>query len=193
MTAYEMLALVCALLLSVCVTFYTSNASDHVYGIVGCVANCALWMATLSSAFFAVVINTCETDEQVSLLVNLYGRNLMRVPMMLFVWGCTMLFLEFILFFKLNVDAGFSCSMCLGSCLIVAPLFFHSMHKMGWSATVVHEQARAEQRLAQPPTTEDLHATLGLYIETKGTNPLAWDCDDFLHYLKKPHVKVTSP
>ena len=97
-----MLALVCALLLSICVTFYTSNPSDHLYGVICCVANCALWMATLSSAFFAVVINTCEDDEHVQLLVGLYGRTLMRVPMMLFVWGCTMLFLEFVFYFKLN-------------------------------------------------------------------------------------------
>ena len=86
-----MLALVCALLLSICVTFYTSNPSDHLYGVVCCVANCSLWMGTLSSAFFAVVIHTCESDEQVGLLVGLYGNSLMRVPMILFVWGSTLL------------------------------------------------------------------------------------------------------
>ena len=43
-----MLALVCALLLSICVTFYTSQPKDHLFGLVACIANCALWMATLS-------------------------------------------------------------------------------------------------------------------------------------------------
>lgn len=47
--AYEMLALVCALLLSICVSFYTAQPSDHLFGLVACIANCALWMGTLSN------------------------------------------------------------------------------------------------------------------------------------------------
>ena len=36
---YEMLALVCALMLSICVSFYTSAAEmDHVYGVICCIA-----------------------------------------------------------------------------------------------------------------------------------------------------------
>ena len=58
------------------------------------------------SAFFAVMINTCESDEQLTLLIGLYGPMLMRTPMMMFVWGTVMIFVEFVLYFKVNVDAG---------------------------------------------------------------------------------------
>ena len=113
---YEMLALVCALMLSICVSFYTSAAEmDHVYGVICCIANCALWMATLSSAFFVVAIGSCDNDRQVALLVEMYGTHLLRAPMILFVWGTSMLFLEFVFYFKIAVDPGFACSMCLTS------------------------------------------------------------------------------
>ena len=204
-----------ALLLSICVSFYTSNASNHLYGIVCCVANCALWMATLSSAFFAVVINACADDAQVQVLVGLFGRPLMRVPMMMFVWGSTMLFLEFILYFKINVDSGFNCSLCLGSCLVLMPLFFHCMHKMGWSALVVMEDAAACRRSAVAATPADIRARLRLYVAAaqqqqdddgqgggggggggggsgSGSSVLALDCDEFLASLVDPRVKATS-
>lgn len=128
---YEMLALVCALMLSVCVAFYTaSNKSDYIYGIVCCIANCTLWMGTLSSAFFCVVIHTCKSEKEVELLKGIYGNFLMRVPMLMLVWGLISLFLVFILYFKLNIDPYFHCSLCLGGCFILAPLFFHCMHKV---------------------------------------------------------------
>ena len=44
-----MLALVCALLLSIGVSFYTAQPKDHLFGLVACIANCALWMGTLSN------------------------------------------------------------------------------------------------------------------------------------------------
>ena len=79
---YEMLALVSALMLSICVSFYTSSVKmDHVYGLICCIANCALWMSTLSSAFFCVALGSCEDDKQAQLLVGMYGKYLMRVPM----------------------------------------------------------------------------------------------------------------
>ena len=69
---YEMLALISALLLTISVTFYTATENaHHVYGVICCVANCALWMCTLSATFFAVVISTCETNSQIDLLVLL--------------------------------------------------------------------------------------------------------------------------
>merc|ERR1711907_362121 len=191
--AYEMLALVCALLLSICVTFYTASPSDHMFGIIACVANCALWMATLSSAFFAVMVNTCETDEQLALLIGLYGPYLMRTPMMLFVWGTSMIFLEFIFFFKENVDAGLGCTLCLTACFCVAPLFFHTMHKLGWAVAVVQEEAECQRRDAKPPTADDLRTELKHYVASKGSNVLALDREEFLHVLKiKPGARVTS-
>ena len=56
--SYEILSIVNALMLSVCVTFYTAADPDTLFGLVCCIANCALWMATLSSAFFYVVVNS---------------------------------------------------------------------------------------------------------------------------------------
>jgi len=191
---YETLALVSALLLTVCVTFYTSNdQGDHLYGIVSCVANCALWMATLSSTFFAVIIHAMESDAQLQLLVTLFGANLMRVPMALFVWGTVLIFLEFILYFKLNVDPGFPCSMCLGTCFIIAPLFFHCLHKMGWAATVVHKEAALARKDATAPTVEDMRETLRRYVASKGDdNCLALDRDEYLASLpaalRRTHV-----
>lgn len=101
--AYEMLALVSALLLSIGVAFYLSDPSSHFYGVVCCIANCALWMSTLSSAFFALIINatsessgSAEDGNDLQLLVGMRGVRLMRVPMLLFAWGATVLFFEFI-------------------------------------------------------------------------------------------------
>jgi hypothetical protein len=71
---FEMLALICALLSTISVTFYTATENPHhAYGIICCIANCALWMGMLSAIFFAIVISTCETDAQLELLVGLYG------------------------------------------------------------------------------------------------------------------------
>ena len=167
---YEMLCLVCALLLAICVTFYTANNDgDHLYGLVCCISNCALWMGTLASAFFATVLHTaCKNDHDVEILVSLYGPNLMRVPMMMFVWGCSMLFLEFILYFKNTVDAGFNCSLCLGACLMVIPLFFHCMHKMGWAANVLHAKNQsAAERPSSLITLHNIKAGLEAYKEEK--------------------------
>jgi len=190
--AYETVALISALLLAISVTFYTREAGDHLYGLIGCVSNCALWMATLSSAFFMATISTCETDDQVSLLIALYGSSLMRVPMGLFVWGSLLLFSQFVLFFKLNVDPGFNCSACLASCLVFLPLFFHCMHKMGWAATVVHKDAELEKRYARTPSPDEVRASLDTYIHSKGFNILELDKEEFLDLFQKPHVRATS-
>lgn len=137
---YEILALVCALMLSVTVSFYTSgNTNAHLHGIVCCLGNCALWMCTMMSAFFMVAFEACKTDADVDLLVGLYGRKLLRAPMLLFTLGSVMVFLEFILYFKFTIDAGLSCSICLGGCGLFIPLFCHAMHKMGWAITVVNK------------------------------------------------------
>jgi hypothetical protein len=103
--------------------------------------------------------------------------------MMLFVWGTSTIFLEFILYFKLNVDPGFPCSMCLGTCFVVAPLFFHCLHKMGWAAAVVHTEAAAAKRSAVVPTVNEIQATLFAYVKMKGGNVLALDRDEYLDAL----------
>jgi hypothetical protein len=105
--SYEILSIVNALMLSVCVTFYTAADPDTLFGLVCCIANCALWMATLSSAFFYVVVNSCDSDDELELLVELIGTLFFRAPMLLFVWGSLIVFLEFVLYFKIHVDAGF--------------------------------------------------------------------------------------
>ena len=152
--SYEILAIVNALMLSVCVTFYTADDPDTLFGLVCCIANCALWMATLSSAFFYVVVNSCDSDDELELLVELIGTLFFRAPFLLFVWGSFILFLEFVLYFKIHVDAGFNCSMCLASCFVLVPLFVHCMHKMGWAAAVVHaESASRRRRAAERPCT----------------------------------------
>ena len=118
---YEYLALVSALMFTVSVAFYVENPGGpgtHFYGIVSCISNCALWMATLSSTLFTVVIHSLRSDEQLELLVDLFGPCLMRVPMMLFVWGTALIFIQFVLFFKISVDPGFPCTMCLTMCFL---------------------------------------------------------------------------
>ena len=37
-----------------------------------------------------------KTNEQLKLLIDLYGGRLMRVPMMLFVWGTSLVFVLFV-------------------------------------------------------------------------------------------------
>jgi hypothetical protein len=192
---YELLGLVCALLLSIGVTFYTANTKgSHLYGLVCCICNCALWMATLSSTFFLVAINSFESDEQLQLLVELYGTHLMRVPIIMFVWGTSLLFLEFVLYFKLNVDPGLSCSACLGACFAVVPLFFHCMHKMGWAAAIIQLDNEIQTAEATMPTPDDLRDNLRAYVDTVGGNCLALDRDEFLDFCAKSRgkVKVTS-
>lgn len=139
------------------------------------------------------MINTCESDEQLTLLIGLYGPLLMRTPMMMFVWGTLMIFAEFVLYFKVNVDAGLRCSLCLGACLTIAPLFFHCMHKLGWAVCVVQSEAEAQRKSAKPPTADAVRADLLSYVSSKGDNPLALDRDQFLYLLKtKPGACVTS-
>ena len=166
---YEILSIVCALMLSVCVTFYTASDPDTLFGLVCCVANCALWMATLSSAFFYVVVNSCDCDGDLELLVDLIGTAFFRTPMLLFVWGSLVVFLEFVLYFKLHVDAGFNCSMCLAACFVLVPLFVHCMHKMGWAASVVHAESAVRRRRAveRPATPAQVRAAVADYVATR--------------------------
>ena len=190
---YEILSLVSALMLSICVTFYTSATKmDHVYGLICCVANCALWMATLSSAFFVVTIGSCESDEQTMLLTNMYGKFLMRVPMILFLLGTAMLFLEFVFFFKMAVDPGFPCAMCLTSCLVIVPLFFHCMHKLGWVGMLVKLDAEVKAREAKYPTTEELRSLLKCYIQSKSDNVMALDFGEFKKMVLSQPIRCTS-
>ena len=183
--AYEMLALVSALMLSVCVTFYTSSSeSDYVYGIVCCLANCSLWMGVLSAALFAIVIHSCGSDESVRMLIGLYGSFLLRLPMLLLVWGLVMLFLVFILYFKLHIDPYFHCSLCLGGCFVIAPLFFHCMHKIGWARAVVRAHEAAERRDARAPTIADLAAILDAYVHSRAGDALALDLEGFTRFME---------
>ena len=180
--AYEMLALVSALMLTICVQFYTANSvHDHVYGLLCCVANCFLWMSTISSAFFATAVSTCNTANDVALLVGMYGKGLMRVPMMLFVNGALLLFLEFVLYFKINVDPGYNCSVCLGACFCVVPLFMHCMHKMGWACGVVSANTEAKKGTVTPA---GIRGAFAAYVATKGGDGvLALDRGEFLGRL----------
>jgi len=193
---YETLALLQALLLAVSITYYTADEDgDHLFGIISCVANCAFWMGTICSAIFAVVVATLDTDEQLEQLVLLYGLALLRAPMVFFVWGCVLVFLQFIFYFKLKVDAGFNCSACLGTCFVVAPLFFHCMHKMGWATKVIHTEAQAEADITRYSTPADLRQMLSSYVRNKegGNNVLALDRDEFLSLVRASKaIKPTS-
>jgi hypothetical protein len=191
---YEMLALVCALMLSVTVSFYTSGNTDaHLHGIVCCLGNCALWMCTMMSAFFMVAFESCQTDAHVDLLVGLYGRKLLRAPMLLFTIGSVMVFLEFILYFKFTIDAGLSCSLCLGGCGVILPLFFHAMHKMGWAIAIVNKETAIGNTDLAPPTLEELKESFRSYRASKGDNFLALDRDEFLALpSQKGWTSVTS-
>jgi len=189
---YETLALISALMLTICVTFYTAAPpGDHLFGIICCLSNCALWMATLSSTFLAVIINYLHHDSQMHVLVNIYGIFLMRVPMLLFVWGTMLIFLQFILYFKLNVDPGFPCSMCLGGCFVLAPLFFHCMHKMCWAVNVINTATELSEVGISMDEMED---ALCSYSKVKGNYYLSMDKDEFLHGLPRAlkKLKLTS-
>ena len=90
--------------------------------------------------------------------------------------------------FKETIDAGFNCSLCLGACFVVAPLFFHCMHKMGWVVTIVHH----EDVVKKIPSLEDIQTILDGYKQSK-PNILACDLDEFLILLEKYHyTKLTS-
>ncbi len=206
---YEMLALVCALMLNICVVFYTGadvGASKysyeysilHVYGIICCLANCALWMACLSSAFFVVAIGACDDEQQVKVLVTMYGTVLMRAPMMLFVWGTTLLFMEFIFYFKIAVDPGFACTMCLTGCFVIVPLFFHLMHKLGWVGRLVRMESDLKERdSANYLTPIQIRDLLDLYVTSKkakgNPNPFALDYQEFESLIKnQPRNRITT-
>lgn len=192
---YENLALVSALMLSVCVAFYTnSDSADYIYGMVACIANCTLWMGTLSAAFFAVVVHTCKTEDEVSMLIGLYGSHMMRVPLLLLIWGLAMLFLVFILYFKLNIDPYFHCSLCLGGCFIIAPLFFHALHRLGYVRNIVYAHYESRDRLGRTPSLCDLQNVLAEYIRsTREPGVLSLDKTEFLHFLDKQlHLRIGS-
>ena len=122
---------------------------------------------------------------QVQLLTNLCGKYLLRMPLMFFIWGALLLFVELFFYFRLNVDPGASCSMCLGICLVVGPLFLHCLHKMAWVAEVV--MADAESRSTHQGdffTAKDIRASFVAYKTGKTNkgveNVLALDRDEFL-------------
>merc|ERR1712232_587563 len=123
--------------------------------------------------------DTCQTDDDVDLLVGLYGKRLLRAPMLLFTTGSVMVFFEFVLYFKFTIDAGLSCSLCLGGCGLFLPLFFHSMHKMGWAVSIVNKQIDKRNTDFMAPTLEDLKGSFRNYQTSKGNNLLAFDRDEF--------------
>ena len=110
-------------------------------------------------------VNSCDSDDELELLVELIGTLFFRAPMLLFVWGSLIVFLEFVLYFKIHVDAGFNCSMCLASCFVLVPLFVHCMHKMGWAAAVVHAESASRRRRAAERPCAPLCAN----------QPVSWD------------------
>lgn len=191
---FETLALLCALLLSVGVTYYTASTSlaMHLHGVVCCVANCSLLLGTLMSTFFAVTFGTLKSQEDTELFVGLMGQMLLRGPIFMFVVGLSLLYAEMVLWFKMTIDAGSACTFCLTSCLTLAPLFFHCMHKMGWATQVVNEEAAAQLRRAGPPTPEGLRQSFQAYLESKDSNCLALDRDEFLEGLGCAAVRATS-
>ena len=189
---YETLALISALMLTICVTFYTANEpGDRLFGIVCCLSNCALWMATLSSTFLAVIINCLHHDSQMHPLVDLYGIFLMRVPMLLLVWGTMLIFLQFILYFKTNVDPGFPCSVCIGGCFVLAPLFFHCMHKMCWCVSVINIATELPQ---VGISVDEMKDALCSYYKAKDNYYLNMDKEEFLDGLPRAlkKLKLTS-
>lgn len=191
---FETVALLCALLLTVGVTYFTATDSEalHLHGIVCCVANCSLLLGTLMSTFFAITFGTLSSEADTELFVGLMGQVLLRGPILMFVVGLSLLYSEMVLWFKITIDAGSACTLCLTSCLTLAPLFFHGMHKMGWATQVVNEEAAAQRRRAGPPTLEGLRQSFGAYLESKDGNCLALDRDEFLESLDGTGIRATS-
>lgn len=178
-------------MLTVSVAFYIDSTSSDLLGTVSCLGCCAFWMGTMSSAFFTVTVNVLETQEEFELLRGLYGPELMTVPMILFVWGCFMAFLQLVFYFKTQIDANVS-YMCLSVCFLVAPLFFHSLHKMSWAHEIVDAKAEIDREQARALTPEDLRGRFMEYVATKKDNILDMDRDEFLSDLFGKGVKKTS-
>lgn len=63
---------------------------------------------------------------------------------------------------------------------------------MGWARAIVYAQSRVEETLATPLSASDVKALLQQYINTKGSNPLAMDRDEFLKFIDQPHFLKTS-
>ena len=83
--------------------------------------------------------------------------------------------------------------MCLTSCLVIIPLFFHSLHKLGWVGVLVKLDAEVTAREAKYPTPEELRRLVREYMASKGDNVLALDDEEFLSALKdEPTIKCTS-
>jgi hypothetical protein len=190
---FETLGLLSALLLTVGVTYFTASDQDfHLHGVVCCVANCSLLLGTLMSTFFAVALGTFQSSQQVDLFVGMIGRIILRGPILFFVVGLILLYGEMVLWFKMTIDAGSTCVICLTMCLILAPIFLHSMHKIGWAVKIVKEETAAEQRLAAAPTPEGLRARLEAYVDSKGGACLLMDRDEFLEGLDTAGIRATS-
>ena len=76
---------------------------------------------------------------------------------------------------------------------MIAPLFFHCMHKLGWAVSVVQAESEHQRQNSHPPTADEIRQDLASYLAAKGPNPLALDRDQFLYLLKtKPGANVTS-
>lgn len=186
----EVLAVLQALLFSVSVAFYVESSTSDMLGTACCLGCCAFWMGTLSSAFLSVTITTVDTEREFAVLIGLYGETLMAVPMMLLVWGSLMIFLQLILFFKTQVDANVS-YICLAVCFLVAPLFFHAMHKLSWVHQVIKADADVGKQEARSLTPEEIQSRLVLYVESK-TSFLDLDRQEFLSSLRGRRIKCTS-
>lgn len=188
---YEVLAVLQALLFSISVDFYISGKGSDFLGAVACLGCCAFWMGTLSAAFLSVTVASVETDEQFALMVSLYSKELMAVPMLLFVWGSLMIFLQLVFFFKTHVDEQVS-YICLGACLMIAPLFFHTLHKLSWVTEVIDAEADVEKEKATPLTPSEIHERLMEYVESKGNEIMDMDRHEFMESLKGRWIKSTS-
>ena len=112
--------------------------------------------------------------------------------MILFLWGTAMLFLEFVFYFKMEVDPGFPCAMCLTACLVIVPLFCHCMNKLGWVGMLVKLDADVKEREAKHPTVENLRNLLSSYVKSKGACVLALDRDEFVDMVRSQPYRFTS-
>ena len=76
---------------------------------------------------------------------------------------------------------------------MIIPLFFHSLHKLGWVGMLVKLDAEVTAREAKYPTPEDLRRLVREYVTSKGDNCLALDYEEFASALKDdPTIKCTS-
>jgi len=194
---YKSIALIAAVLWSVGTEFYTANTqgafpSDHAYGIVSCVANCALWMSCLSATFFSIAVSACKNNAELHLLVNLYGEWLLPIPLIFLLWGTGLLLSQFFIYFHNTVDSGFWLTIAISCCLSMIPLFIHCLHKMGWAMSIVQTEMKFREEKNLTQGTEDIREALKQYLISKPDNVLHYDMEEFIDTIHLPGTKMTT-